>query len=383
MWGVKGAIVVVLSVCFVPVCWASDEGVLSGRELLRAVREKDGEAEPATQGGGSRGGSVDKENPTAAELLQKFAATQDKLRSFITKTEVVTESYTSQFGIHRTYELGELRSDGERNFYSYKKWGEIGSRTIPKAEPIYTSHLYDGQQTLRNSRIPSGEYPAFVMIARGDYLRDTVRKDSIVMGPGQSLMGYLFGDRERVDSILRKADNLSVRKTMEPVAESACYVIDASVTRHGKYTLWIDRQHGYHIARAVVERGTNDVAFVDYVLTGRARVFTSFENVRFEKIDGVWIPMEGDIMKKFTQSDGGSSNQKEHYKRREIILNPDHNALGSFVPSDVPNGARVAVVGLGRKYKWRDGKVVDEQGNAVDFEKVPELTSKTKRERKE
>ena len=97
----------------------------------------------------------------------------------------------------------------------------------------------------------------------------------------------------------------------------------------------------------------------DYVLTGQARVFSSIKNVHFEKIDDVWVPVEADIVKHFTRPNGDFTKQKLHCKRTEIILNPDHDALGSFLPTDIPNGARVSIAGIHNiRYIWQDGELI-------------------------
>ena len=48
------------------------------------------------------------------------------------------------------------------------------------------------------------------------------------------------------------------------------------------------------------------------------------------------------------------------------MLNPDHDALNSFVRNDVKNGATVF---LGETpsvaYSWQDGKVIDKDGKVI------------------
>jgi len=50
-----------------------------------------------------------------------------------------------------------------------------------------------------------------------------------------------------------------------------------------------------------------------------------------------------------------------------IILNPDHDALKSFTPYDIPNGAIVRITSFPPKFQfvWKDGKVLDKQGREV------------------
>ena len=79
-------------------------------------------------------------------------------------------------------------------------------------------------------------------------------RDIISVGfEGHELMGIFYGDYERIDSVLRKADTISVRKETEQVGESDCFVIDANAGG-GKYTVWIDPKHGYNIAKGRVQR---------------------------------------------------------------------------------------------------------------------------------
>ena len=76
------------------------------------------------------------------------------------------------------------------------------------------------------------------------------------------------------------------------------------------------------------------------------KILASLENVRFEKIDNVWVPMEVDeSVDRTWAKDKDFSRQKVHHERYEFVLNPDHEALNSFVPDDIPNGAKVFISG--------------------------------------
>ena len=55
----------------------------------------------------------------------------------------------------------------------------------------------------------------------------------------------------------------------------------------------------------------------------------------------------------------------------ELIVNPDHDALGSFVLDDIPNGARVYLSTHRRIHCiWQDGKVVDASGNEINMKNI-------------
>ena len=129
-------------------------------------------------------------------------------------------------------------------------------------------------------------------------------------------MGFFNGDYERIDTVLRQADSISVRTEMAQIGDLQCYVIDAA-TKRGKYTVWIDPEHGYNIAKAEVRRSgdRNDLHYGTR-LKKDDNIFTSLENVRFERIDDVWVPMEADIEVNRNHADRIHYRKaKNHHKR--------------------------------------------------------------------
>lgn len=46
----------------------------------------------------------------------------------------------------------------------------------------------------------------------------------------------------------------------------------------------------------------------------------------------------------------------------EFVLNPNHDALRSFEPDFIREGALVRIRGTEGKYEWRNGEVIDEKG---------------------
>ena len=116
---------------------------------------------------------------------------------------------------------------------------------------------------------------------------------------------------------------------MEEIGKSDCYVIEAD-TKHGKYTLWVDPSHGYNIAKAEIKR--NEIQYYNN-WNGAApkdvRQFYSQKDVRFKKVQDVWIPVEGHV-EQSTYSPRGDALIELHHVVTDITLNPDHDSLGSF-----------------------------------------------------
>lgn len=311
--------------------------------------------------------------PTAFELLDKYAETQDKLQSFILKGACSTD-YVDFFmrGKNKAHEAFEVRLDG--NQFSLRKqiWGNLyysPLKFIPKDKPVYQSFTWDGQTYFQyggRSRLwaPTLWQSHGKVFIHRDW-NDVNTKKLISRDEACSaLMGFFYGNDERIDSVLRKADSVSIRDKTQEIGGLKCYVIDA-VTISGKYTIWIDPEHGYNIAEATIHREENDLQY-DRPMTKGDKIVGSLKNVRFEKIDDVWVPIES-ITKVLRDLPGKNfSNFTRHYKITALTLNPDFDILNAFIPDDIENGAEVEFTGVESiTYTWQNGQVLDKKGRLI------------------
>jgi len=315
--------------------------------------------------------AVAAEHPTALELLDKYAETQDKLqRSFVIHSEVSTVYSGVVFGgakranNEKEWYSCQLRYDGTRYFESIKRWGAGSPITgpIPKEAPHYASTLWDGRFRSSYSMDPRKAPDNDELDIEPPGREFSVRRMIAHSSTAHELLGFLYGDYERVDTVLRHTANVSVRDTRELVAGSECYVIEAA-GRGGTYTLWIDPEHGYNIARATVQKGENAVPYGQSHWRVRS-ASNVVDNVQFKLIGKVWVPVEADIKLAREWHNDEWTNQTWHVKRTKVVLDPDHEVLRSFVRNDVRNGATVEIADPTgkRTYTWWDGQVVDSQG---------------------
>ncbi|GAF68635.1 unnamed protein product [marine sediment metagenome] len=136
-----------------------------------------------------------------------------------------------------------------------------------------------------------------------------------------------------------------------------------------KYTIWIDPEHGYHIAKAVVERPRSNVQ-------GLQSFRGEIKNIRFKKIDNKWIPVSANLENRFDYNNGHYSNGSYRIKVTEFVFNPDHDARDSFVPDDIKDGAKMLFyIGSPHRpyypqYIWsREAKfVADRKGRLMRYE---------------
>ncbi len=317
--------------------------------------------------------------PSTHELLDNYAAALDATESFIDFYEATTEYSYNLPGMSRpmldakAYKRGQHRADGRRVYHRSYHWGDFNSklRNLPESAPRYHLRVVaDGTRYVHASAVntPGVKGRVYVQPAHPDW-------ETISAQPYSGILGYV-GTDERIDTVLRGAHRISVRPQTEKVGRSACYVIDAD-TAYGKYSVWLDPEHGYNVVkimREVVGGQRDGSRTMPAGNSQTARVY----HVRFKQFDGVWVPMEGEQAMTYNYADSRFfSKQRVHFKRTQITLDPDHDALGSFdIPLHNPkqdpelkNGKSVHIhTGHSNiKAVWQDGRVVDASGKLIDI----------------
>jgi hypothetical protein len=330
---------------------------------------------------------VESQRPTASKLLDKYAQTQDMLRSsFISKLEIHTKFEAAAKArpnirrgkVYENYRRMELRSDGERNYSYIKMWGDrpgLSANTEANASHLYK--LWDGNVDYQYTYSPESHYKNGTVKLR--YKRPE-RVNYFWQGAkGRTLRGYFPGVSERIDSELRQARTISVAPLREDINGSKCYIINAT-TKKCEYKLWIDPEHGYNIARAIVKRDWatwNRPERRPNAPKGSAEI--QLRNVSFKNIGGVWLPVEADYRRNHRYVTGDYGKTYAHYRITEFIVKPDHDAIGSFKTDFIRNGARVRILGINDiTYQWQNGKIVDKAGHVILYPKT-EKPGKTKR----
>ncbi len=329
------------------------------------------------------------EKLNVSELLDRYAENQDKMKSLIARTESAwipsAESTTEQqLKQYRSKSIVEFRyEDTGKDFKAYFCRTpfklESDGTWVEKNASRSTKLLWRDKRYYQYYKGPRLAVSNLYVTADAEYTGNEhfeIAYDGV--GP---FLGFLCGDRERIDSILRQSDSLSVRPDLDRVASVKCYVIDA-VSRHGTYTIWFDPEHGYGIAKAIVRKGPEDLR------RGRPRsyyIINSFDNstevmqnVRFERVNGIWFPVEFERLSNREYKDRTQSGRTP-YKVTYLDVNPDHNDLGSFSLDglDIQDGTRIRIGDAPGKpirteYTWQKGKkfVVDEWDGRIQY--VPE-----------
>ena len=324
-------------------------------------------------------------HPTVRELLRKFGLNRDKISSFVINTQGKGTGYIVAPGAPKGKQISksnsEIRFDGDR----------FCSRThisVGKAEN-YNSRVWDGNSWYGYTRQDKENEPGRVIISRG---RESVRDKTLfsrgsILGPW---LGYFYGSDKPFDTILLEAikqgEDVSVQDEQEEIGGSNCYVIKAHTKQHGKMAVWLDPEKNYNIVKAISQRTKGDLRYAEPMKKGEY-INVELEEMQYEKLGDIWVPLKGKWKKEHQAFNGYSAGEVE-CDFAKVVLNPDHDALNSFVPDDIMNGARVYIKGIPYKmeYTWQNGQVVDKDGREVDVDKLikaeSEKVKKPKPERK-
>ncbi len=300
-----GATVTIEGVPGIVYTWQNGELIPNVDEYVIGAIDK--VADELMAGNSPTGGSIPwhgvAEHPTARTLLDEYSKTQGRLRSFTAQARTEVSSSRDTKNTSSRVEWCEFGTDGTRACYR---------RLADNPEsPAQALLLADGEQLIDyRARGDSGRGMVDVKEPSGEEI-------GLIMKAyrGAPLMGYYLGDTQRVDDLLRRAELLSVRLTTENVDGIACFVVEGSLAGRS-YAVWIAPARDYNIAGITIHASQDN----------RTLLF-SLQKVQFEQRDGTWVPMAAEIAEQ-----RGTAKTTWSHKRIRLVLNPDHEALGSFVP---------------------------------------------------
>lgn len=259
---------------------------------------------------------------------------------------------------------------GDLAHCEYSRWAD----RLPGQEsgnlPLHdrTTYWITGRQTYALQSLADGKVALYV--TRG------IQEHQIAAWQGAFLCGYFPGNADRIDRVLVSAGAV-VRAKREEVDGVNCVVVDA-VTGDARHTVWFAPDRGGCILKMVRvqegealrqreqrERGLRPPGVKLPEIDLGVRVTQTLDNVRVEKIDGLWIPVGGRYTEEVTYAEGPPSVLIRTIERTDIKLNPDVSNI-SFEPQ-VPDGTTVRFVGErdGIPWEWRGGQIVPREDKAV------------------
>ncbi len=176
-------------------------------------------------------------------------------------------------------------------------------------------------------------------------------------------------DYGRLRHYFAQGKDIVVHEQTEAVNGSPCSVVDLRMDTDRdkrRIRLWLDPAHGYLAAK--------ETSWLD------GDTFYEQWGAKFKLFDGVWFTAERQYryLSVFVSSDGDSAPGR--YRLNHFVLNPDHDQLRSFDPSFAEGAVTRVFVGarqsLRQRFTWRDGELIDAEGNAHspdEFAPLPPL----------
>jgi len=150
----------------------------------------------------------------------------------------------------------------------------------------------------------------------------------------------------------------------ETLSGSLCYIVE-SKTKYGRFTVWIAPEKGHNALKYIWRKSgpdilRDDIHIEDQGITEWVEVVDSID---VRKIDGVFVPISGELTGKVRIGDDWERTNHIEVKRSEIVLNPDFEALGAFKIS-FPEGTAVTHKDIpGRQFRWTKGKFVPDMND--------------------
>ena len=198
--------------------------------------------------------------------------------------------------------------------------------------------------------------------------------ESIALGGPLDGIIFAMGGRRIADNLL-DANDLHIRGR-EVIKDIPCLVVEGH-TRYGEARLWIAPSVGYSCLKYILDRSGNDLWDGDKPLSQQPplsytedprvdpprpvlRILSVLDEVRVEKIDGHFVPVEGRFVQSISRYQGSKIEDRAVYRRTEIHFDPDFSGTDAF-RIDLPEGLIVFFEDnkqSGIVYKWSNGDVV-------------------------
>ncbi len=326
--------------------------------------------------------------PPLSELLAKYTQALDATQSMISTYESrsVSSAYLPPVGLNYRNETihtrGTRRTNGADSIYHQAyHWGYVAGKgpNVPEAKARYCLVIMAPNLQYSNNKTTRGRKPDGVVL----YQTYSTKGCATFMDESDAFFLGHLGTDSRIDINLRNARTISVRPEPERINGSLCYVIDAD-TAYGNYTIWLDAEHGYQPARIEGARGPDDIVNVTAnqpppEKKPEARDTVVIEDITFEKIQGVWVPVTGRVRKHIEWPRHRFYTKDDiHFRVTSLTLNPDHETLQSFAdpikdPTGDPELVNNTKVRLGKNRQpatYRHGQLHDESGHRLDLQDV-------------
>jgi hypothetical protein len=256
----------------------------------------------------------------------------------------------------------KMLRDGEKIDMSLQ--GAMYSPPAPAGTPAITWRtMWNGNQFLHRQQIGGDAR------GRGGVISLCVsgRREDALAGPnvfGPFIDGRLYLDDRPMAAILAGAATVT---RQHELMDGRAYTIMGVQTGDGKYTVWLDEQHGFMLRKAVVEKKSGD-RFAGRTLPDPdgplavASYSASIDNIEIAPEGKYTLPISGTMMETCRYKDGSYTQIRTTYTRSQIRPDRTFTGTDAFVMTNVPAGQPVNRLDAGATdstaYVWANGQAV-------------------------
>ncbi len=290
--------------------------------------------------------------PSVEQLLDHFATNADLYqRSFRVRLEssriAVIRDQATDGGAQeqREHHAVVCSWDGQRLREQRYSWGDFATGHVDREQARYESVLSDGDKYIMYIR-STGAFKEDLVSYFARPLPEGEAHRMVVADTGNWAWGYFAGQEGgRLDEFLRHAQKALVRPQMEVANGANCHVLEAE-TRTGRYTLWLDPNQGYNLAKLHYQGSGTDMVV---------------SNTAFARFAEAWVP----IRMQWEVGLASSGNLDVRYHQEiavtEFEIDPNHEARRAFAIDDVPEGTEALFLASNGQrvpgaFVWRAGK---------------------------
>lgn len=237
----------------------------------------------------------------------------------------------------------------------------------PRFEALSTFETSNGRYQHR-CVFPSKEDPQFLYYVPGEHPQVTLSTGDLAEKRRNTHWAGTLTDLISIDEqpfyelFSSYPDFVVLSPETEKVGDSFCYVMKADIPpdqsnpNHRRCEVWIDPEHGYNVARAIMKEVFPPTSDIPKMKERERRLVAA----KFVKVGDNYFISEAqysNTTKYNTDTIGESANK---YTVDNIVVNPDFSAMGAFNLDFIPDGTRVYKDGEPAfvRYEWRNGKAV-------------------------
>jgi hypothetical protein len=239
---------------------------------------------------------------TAEDLISQMRLTESSLQVRHVSVECLQRSVTEEGATQRrtfVWLKADFWTDGKSSALVSEQWMSDRPDQPRDSDKSQLNRIFWDGDTFYEYHATEGEAPGdpYLVRVKGASERAHIINSARLDGP---LEGVGLGNALPLSEVLTAAESKQVRPATEKVEGADCHVLEATSSRYGDYTVWLDPQRQFRIGRLRVSKGGDNLDHGRALSASeRPRSPKSYvrtvDNVVLDRVGSQWIAKEADI----------------------------------------------------------------------------------------